>query len=100
MIQYTCDRCKREFNGRQETRYELLLEVRQAVQPEIEFSEEDSDHLLELHELLGQLEDQPAPEPGPCASQQHFDLCPQCYQRFVTNPLGRDTALVLGFSNN
>ncbi|WP_237607532.1 hypothetical protein [Roseimaritima sediminicola] len=98
MIHYTCDRCKREFNSRQEMRYEVLLEVRQAVQPEIEFSDEDSDHLLELHEILGQINEHTPPQ---CAMvQQHFDLCPHCYKRFIADPLGRDSNLALGFSYN
>jgi len=83
-------------------RYELHLEVRPALDPKVDFADEGSDHLLELHELLGQIE-HPLPSGSATADQlpkQHFDLCPQCYQQFVKNPLGRAAQVMLGFSNN
>jgi hypothetical protein len=29
-----------------------------------------------------------------------FDLCPECRKKFVENPLRRETAKVVGFSEN
>lgn len=102
MIHYTCDRCKNEIDGRDETRYEVQIDIRPVIETQMlnGSSDDDSDHLLELHELLERLEE----EDEDCQlldddMQQRYDLCPRCYAQFRKNPMGRDS-LVLSFSNN
>lgn len=100
MIHYTCDRCKNEIDGREETRYEVQIDIRPVVEAPISnaASDDDSDHLLELHELLERLEEEEG-ELFDDEVQHRYDLCPRCYEQFRKNPMGRDT-LVLSFSNN
>jgi hypothetical protein len=116
MIHYTCDRCKRTINPETEARYVVEIDVRLAGDCDVDEIEcEDVDHLAELHhqlqrELNDELSltlDQPLEEHGAACRGQDFeegpeqyDLCEHCYAIFATNPLGRETAVGFGFSNN
>ncbi len=101
MIHYTCDRCKREIDSLHQTRYVVEIEIHAALDGCANDFEDDIDHLSELHQVLEELS-------GDCdddhlAESSHrgrYDLCPDCRQHFLKNPLGRDALLALGFSNN
>ncbi len=102
MIHHTCDRCKRAIDPEDELRYSVHMEIR-AV-----FGNGDAcmdcgqdDHLLELDEILERLED--AENQDVCEDvyqRRRFDLCPDCYQQFIRNPVGREVPLTIGFSAN
>ena len=110
MIHYTCDRCKRSIDPETESRYVVEIEIRLAGDGEhLGHDAEDLDQLSELHDqlqressgdVIGGCEIETSAcfdnEPGP----SQFDLCSQCHEAFVTNPLGREIAVGLGFSNN
>ena len=112
MIHYTCDRCKRTIDPETESRYVVEIDVRLAREVEPHNDDpEDIDQLAELHDQLqremnaelasGISEAAPINvseeiEDGP----EQFDLCEQCHEVFVSNPLGRETAVGYGFSNN
>ncbi len=88
MIRYCCDLCRRTI-GEHERRYVVHMDVfpgNEEIYPEE--LEEDRDHLAELDQLLEGLEPE---EEEPCCRQFRFDLCVQCYRRFVRNPLGRES---------
>ncbi len=101
MIHYTCDRCHNEIDLREETRYELQIDIRPVVEPSPPLAghDDDSDHLLELHELLERVEEEDPSELLDEELPRRYDLCPRCYEQFRKNPVGRG-ALVLGFSDN
>lgn len=102
MIHYTCDRCKRTIDPEDELRYSVQMEVRAVFGTgDGCCAEEEEDHLLELHEILERMED--AESEDVCEdvyNRRRFDLCPDCYQQFIRNPVGRDTPLTIGFSHN
>ncbi|MEL6107089.1 MAG: hypothetical protein AAFU85_13685 [Planctomycetota bacterium] len=115
MIHYTCDRCKHAIDPETESRYVVEIDIRLAGEGD-HFGEgtEDLDQLSELHDQLqressGELATGLAEKSceieavgcfeGENGSEQ-FDLCAQCYEAFVSNPLGREIAVGLGFSNN
>jgi hypothetical protein len=101
MIHYTCDRCKKSISPHSELRYQLKIEVQAIGETEACTPNEDVDSLSELHQLLEGLQDDnedEVAEPGSFRSQ--YDLCPRCYRQFSRNPLGRELAIALGFSNN
>lgn len=101
MIHYTCDRCKRTISPSSELRYQLKIEVQAIGEPEEGAPSDDADSLSELHQLLEGLQDDSdgdRHEPGSFRSQ--YDLCPRCYRQFSRNPLGRELAIAIGFSNN
>ncbi|MGI9473025.1 MAG: hypothetical protein ACR2NZ_15905 [Rubripirellula sp.] len=101
MIHYTCDRCKRQINTTDQTRYIVQIDIQTATgEPEAEF-EDDIDHLNELHQMLEGIHD-PSMNDEDVDTSHHgrYDLCPDCHRQFMQNPLGRDAVLALGFSNN
>jgi hypothetical protein len=101
MIHYTCDRCKRQINIADQTRYIVQIDIQSAIDEPIAEIEDDIDQLTELHQMLEGLTD-PTADGEVSESSHHgrYDLCPECHRQFLKNPLGRDPVLALGFSNN
>jgi hypothetical protein len=101
MIHYTCDRCKRTMNPNSEVRYQVKIDVQAIGEPDDLSPSEDVDSLSELHQLLDGLQ---GDEDLSCDDAPSFltqyDLCPRCYRQFSRNPLGRELAIAIGFSNN
>ncbi len=100
MIHYTCDCCKRRIDAADELRYIVRLEVYAALDPLEDEAEDDRDHLQEIQEVLERLDD---PQEVVCDEvyhQQRLDLCSDCRQRFVQDPLGRSSASHFNFSQN
>jgi hypothetical protein len=102
MIHFTCDRCKRVIDSEQELRYVVRMEVEAVMDPIHEGEpQDDRDHLMEIDEIL-ELTD--AEESDAVSSdvyhRRRYDLCPQCYRKFKTNPLGREKKASFGFSHN
>jgi hypothetical protein len=63
----------------------------------------DRDHLEEIHEVLERLDDLDPNDVqlGEDVYQQlRFDLCSECRQKFLRDPLGRRLAAQLDFSKN
>ncbi len=100
MIHYTCDRCKREIDAMHQTRYVVQIEISAAMDDCPSEFDDDIDHLSELHQILEDIcEDTDGSSPN-SSHRGRYDLCPDCRQHFVKNPLGRDALLAIGFSNN
>lgn len=102
MIHYTCDRCKRQINTEDQTRYVVQIEIQSAAEVPVGQWDDDIDQLTELHQLLEGIvdEDLHCDAEGSASHRGRYDLCPQCHRQFLKNPLGRDTMLALGFSDN
>lgn len=102
MIHYTCDRCKRQINTADQTRYIVQIDIQTATEESKVEIEEDVDQLLELHQMLEGMTDEMDLEADDAIASHHgrYDLCPECHRQFLQNPLGRDSLLALGFSNN
>ena len=120
MIHYTCDRCKRAIDPETESRYIVEIDVRSA--DAIEITDEDPEEVDQLAELHDQLEREltcelnclPASQLDQSIDQidqtlkacdaesipEQYDLCEQCHQAFISNPLGREVAVAIPFSNN
>lgn len=62
--------------------------------------DDDSDHLLELHEILERLEDEGGDQSEPETLHHHFDLCSDCYKIYSRNPVAREMPLTIEFSEN
>ncbi len=101
MIHYTCDLCKRDLDPNEDLRYVVKIEVYAAFDPGAVEDEDDRDHLEEIQDLLEQLEDNQSDRIGDEVYQRlRFDLCPECRKKFGKNPLGRESAKILDFSEN
>jgi hypothetical protein len=102
MMHFTCDRCQRVIDPQRELRYVVRMEVEAVMDPIHENEpQDDRDHLLEIDEILERAD---AAECDAVSDEvyqrRRYDLCPQCYRKFVANPLGRDRKTSLGFSHN
>jgi len=101
MIHYTCDCCKRLIDPQQELRYIVRVEVYAALESSQEEPEDDRDHLQEIQDILERLDDADDEQLGDeVYHQNRYDLCNECRNRYVKNPLGRATMQELGFSSN
>lgn len=101
MINYTCDRCKRQINIADQTRYIVQIDIQTAADHARDEFEDDVDHLAELHQMLeGIGEPEMDGESSEASHHGRYDLCPDCHRQFMKNPLGRDAVLALGFSKN
>lgn len=103
MIHYICDRCKRQIDPADETRYLVQIDIQSTPDHSPVDLEDDIDHLTELHQMLEGNHDQPIRDGDDLVESSHrgqYDLCPECYRQLLRNPLGRDSMLALGFSNN
>ena len=102
MIHYSCDRCKRVLDAEEDLRYVVKLEVEAAMEPlDLGDADEDRDHLLEIHEIIERLEDGESELVDDDVYQRRrYDLCCDCYQKFIQNPFGCETPAQLGFSQN
>ena len=100
MIHYTCDCCKRRINAADELRYIVRLEVYAALDPLEDEADDDRDHLQEIQDVLERMDD---PDDDVCDEvyqQKKYDLCSECRQRYLKNPLAQAAMQELGFSQN
>lgn len=100
MRHFTCDLCSRPVGSSE--RFVVSMEVRPAFDPD-ELTEADleSDNLEHVAKLLEEFEEtgvEPVDETSPVSLK--FDLCQDCRNRLVRDPLGRESARYLRFSNN
>ena len=102
VIHYSCDRCKRIIDSHEELRYVVRMEVRAAIEmSESDEDHDDRDHLLEVHEILETVDDLDDDAVAEEVYQQlKFDLCPECYQRFIKSPIGAEHPVEFNFSQN
>lgn len=101
MIHYTCDCCKRPIDPEGELRYVVRVEVYAAIDPATEEDDDDRDHLQEIQDILERLDDADDPTLGDDVyHQKRYDLCVECRNRYVKNPLGRMAVQGVGFSKN
>ena len=101
MMHFSCDRCKCELDS-DDLRYVVKIEIHAAMDPVAdEDLDDDRDHLMEIEDILENSLDEASEAIGDDIYQRRrFDLCPQCYRKFVQNPLGRELKVSLGFSKN
>ena len=102
MNHYSCDRCKRIIDSEQDLRYVVKIEIQAAMEPqEVNEDEEDRDYLMEIEDILERMDDDEEMTVGDDIYQQRgFDLCPQCYRKFIKTPVGFEASSKPGFSRN
>ena len=98
MIHFTCDCCKRIIDLEQEVRYIVRMEVFAAVDGLEATMDDDRDYLQEIEDILDRGNSEELGEE--VYQEARFDLCAECRERFVRNPLGAPAKVQLRFSNN
>jgi hypothetical protein len=99
MLHFSCDLCACPL---EERRYVVRLEAYPAFDPnQLEPADFDVDHLQEVAETLALVpEGEPSAVPDDATKVFRFDLCPQCYRKFLRDPLGREALRRLKYSKN
>ena len=62
--------------------------------------DDDRDHLQEIQAILQRSEETGEPVESDVYEQLRFDLCTDCREKFVKNPLGRELLKQFDFSKN
>jgi hypothetical protein len=102
MVHFTCDVCGQELQASSDVRYVVKMEGFPTADA-MELTEEDleEDHLEEISELLDEIEQETGTGPdADVAKSFRFDLCSECYKKFLSNPLGKQTIHRFDFSEN
>lgn len=100
MVHYTCDLCGKELYVEEDVRYVVKIEVYPVYEPIPEDEEDlEVDHLAAMEETL-QNEQEDGQDPDNEYSYFRFDLCKECHQRYMEDPLFRKILRRMGFSSN
>lgn len=100
MLHYSCDRCQRMIDGEDDLRYVVKVEAHAAISFGDEV-DEDRDHLEDIEEILNELDEEDCGVVGEDIYQKRrYDLCPDCFRKYMKNPLGTEMPMHLGFSTN
>jgi hypothetical protein len=102
MIHFTCDLCGKTLQAEEDTRYVVKIEVYAAYDP-MEISGDDlrEDHDDEIQGLLAQMEDMDAEDlEDQVFKTFRFDLCPECHEAYLKDPLGLKARLRTRFEHN
>jgi len=102
MIHYTCDRCKRPIDPAHHSHFVVEIDIQASLDEPCCDADDDIDQLGVLHQSLegvgGELMEETG---GTLCHHGRYDLCSQCRDQLLKNPLGsREPALAIGFSNN
>lgn len=100
MIHFSCDGCGRAIHPTEETRYVMRVEVYAAVDDEPSRLADEEDHLDEIEDLLERIDDLDDDLDEHLYRQSRFDLCAECRERFLKNPLGRGVPARTEYSDN
>jgi hypothetical protein len=101
VIHFTCDLCAKELVA-SDRRFVVRIESHAAVDPvALTESDLDQDRLDEVGEMLRDMETGIGDEESaPARASFRFDLCPECHNRLLRDPLGKDVMPKLHFSEN
>ena len=106
MIHYYCDRCRTLIAAEVENRYVLHMNIEAMAPSDDEpVADQEIDTLSKLHEALEGVEPHRLSEAllqhaGGANQHARFDLCPSCYRKFLSNPLGGIVTESQHFSHN
>ena len=102
MIHFTCDLCGKTLLAEEDTRYVVKIEVYAAYDP-MEICGDDlrEDHDDEIQGLLAQMEDMDAEDlEDQVYKTFRFDLCPECHEAYLKDPLGLKARVRARFEHN
>jgi hypothetical protein len=102
MVHFTCDLCGKDITASGDPRYVVKIEAYAGFDPnEITEEDLDEDHMEEVSQLLQRDEALGSEDlAAPIHKGFRFDLCPCCHDKFVKDPLGKDSLRLFDFSKN
>ena len=102
MVHVTCDLCGKELRPGEAEHFVVKIEAFAAEDPaELTDADLEEDHLEAIGEILRELEENDGELDLPAATRRfRYDLCPDCHQRFLRDPLGKECSQKVTFSKN
>lgn len=101
MVHFTCDLCGKKLTATDDPRYVVKIEAYPGFDPtEITEDDLDDDPMEAVAQILQRDESLSSSEAAPLHSGFRFDLCPACHEKFVKDPLGRESLRTFDFSKN
>ena len=102
MVHVTCDLCGKALHPGEGEHFVVKIEAFAAEDPaELTDADLEEDHLEAIGEILRELEESDgAPDVPPATRRLRYDLCSDCHQRFVRDPLGKECSQKVTFSKN
>lgn len=90
MVHYTCDVCGKEMRPGKDAHHVVTIETCAThVEAGLTEADLDADHLEAIGEMLRELDEDEVAEVPDARQQLRFDMCPDCHQRFLRDPLGK-----------
>lgn len=98
MMHFSCDICGKDMLPGNDPRFVVKIEAFAAHDPAT-LSEADleEDNMQAVSQILRDCEETGEPELPPLHKNFRFDLCPDCHERFVRDPLGKEQVHKLFF---
>jgi hypothetical protein len=102
MTHVTCDICGKLIRAGKDHHYVVKVEVFAAHEPPpLTDDDLEDDHLDDLSDMLAEMgDDGELAVEAPSSQQKRYDLCFSCRERFLRDPLGKDTSQKFDFSDN
>ena len=101
MIHYSCDRCKRVLDPARDARHVVKIQVDTVLDPAREEElDDDRDYLDELDDALQEVDLEDDFLLDCLSGSLRFDLCSECYRKYLRDPLGAESQVRVGFSRN
>ena len=102
MIHVTCDLCGKAIRSDKDPHFVLKVELFAAPEPAaLTEADLDEDHLDAVGQMLREMDETGEPAALPPATQERrFDLCRTCRERFLRDPLGKESVQKFDFSEN
>jgi hypothetical protein len=106
MRHFSCDLCGKSLTPGSDSRYVVRVEGFAAVEPLVLADEDlETDSIEAMAELLEEMEvreclDEPVADDPPANARREYDLCPCCYRKLLSDPLGLESRRKLQFSEN
>ncbi len=91
MLHITCDLCGKELRAGQD-HYVVKIEVFAKHDPaQLTEADLEEDHMEAVSEMLRDLDDQEVADGiEPARHNLRYDLCPDCRQRYLRDPINKD----------
>ena len=90
------------IGGKDVLRYVVRIEVQAAAEDDEPSNvDDDQDYLNTINQIIEQMDDDQCDSVVEQIHQEKtFDLCPECFQQYVRNPLAAEPQVSVAFSEN
>ncbi|UUO07689.1 hypothetical protein M4951_05115 [Blastopirellula sp. J2-11] len=103
MSQYACHCCQQVFDKATDPCFIVRLTAFLEIEPQLDeydLHDTDHDHLSAISDALEKIQSLDDPTLHEEHLERNFQMCRDCYQRFMADPISRDVSASISFSAN